>query len=257
VPGSVATKPVCREPQRAPGVVSGDPLEPIPATEEAFRFLGGSQEGLEAQVRDLAERVREVVPATVGVSLSFVEPAVTFTLAVSAPALLPLDAVQYLEDGPCVAAVRDDELIHVPGTDPLDERRWSLFARTSAQLGIRSSLTVPVHLGDQVVGGLNVYAAEQDAFEGRAEQVAALVQAPASEAVRDADLTFASRGTAEETVRTLQNQVVVDVAAGVLAEREGIPVEEAVARLEQAAAQAGLPLVHLAQLLIELRDEDR
>lgn len=232
-----------------------DGLEPVPETEEALSFLGDP--GLEQQVRTLAAKVREVVPQTVGVSLSFREPEVTFTLAVSDPSLLPLDAVQYLDDGPCVAAVRDDELIEVPeGGDVLDERRWSLYARAAGHFGVRSSLSVPVHLGGVVVGGLNVYAATTDAFEGRADRVAALVQAPASEAIRDADLSFATRQEAARTRRRLEERIAVEVAAGMLAEREGITVEEASVRLEVAADRAGVPVARLAALLVELRNED-
>src|SRR5699024_4951654 len=91
---------------RTPVTQGEDGLEPVPETEEALSFLGDP--GLEQQVRTLAAKVREVVPETEGVSLSVREPAVTFTLAVSDTSLLPLDAVQYLDDGTCVAAVRDD-----------------------------------------------------------------------------------------------------------------------------------------------------
>lgn len=233
-----------------------DRLEPVPETEEALSYLGDP--ALEQQVRTLADTVREVVPETVGVSLSFREPEVTFTLAVSDPDLLPLDAVQYLDDGPCVAAIRDEEVIGVPeGDDVLDERRWSLYARATGHLGVRSSLSVPVHLGGVVVGGLNVYAATTDAFEGRAGRVAALVQAPASEAIRDADLSFATRQEAARTKRRLEERITVDVAAGILAEREGITVEEATARLEVAADRAGVPVARLATLLVDLQDEER
>ena len=234
-----------------------DPLEPIPPTAEAFELLRGDDEGIESDVRRLAEEVRALVPAVVGVSLSFREPAVTFTLAATARDLATLDAVQYLHDGPCVAAVREGELHEVRETDDvLSEARWSAYARASAHLGIRSSLSVPVRLEGEVVGGLNVYAATVDAFDGRADAVAALVQAPVGSAVRDADLSFSSRLRAEQSVRTMENQITVDVAAGMLAEREHITVDEAITRLEQAAAQAGVPVASLAVLLIDSHCED-
>lgn len=234
-----------------------DPLEPIPATVEAFDLLRDGGDGIEADVRRLAEEVRALVPDAVGLSLSFREPEVTFTLASSSPELAALDAVQYLEDGPCLEAVREGETLEVREADEaLDEGRWSAFARASAHLGIRSSLSVPVRLEGEVVGGLNVYAATAEAFVGHVDEVAALVQSGVAEAVRDADLSFSTRDRAERSVRTLENQITVDVAAGMLAEREQISVDEAVARLEQAATQAGVPLARLAVLLIEARAEE-
>lgn len=225
------------------------PLEPIPATAEAFEMLGG--EDVERDVRDLAALVQGQVPEVVGVSLTFREPAYTFTLAISDRSLLPLDAVQYLDDGPCVAAVFRDETVLVD--DVLDEDRWSSYARTGAHLGILSSLSVPVHLHGDVVGGLNVYASTKDAFNGHETEIADLVQAPASAAIRDADLAFATRFAAEDTKRAVAHHRVVDLAAGILAAREGIPVDDAAVRLQVAADRAGVPVLELARLVVELR----
>jgi hypothetical protein len=224
-----------------------EPLEPVPATREAFRVLGGERGAIGAQVAALAEQVRELVPETVGVSLSLVEPGVTFTLAAPGRPPGPPEAGRRPGDGPGAGP---------QPTDPLDEERWSSLARSGAHDGVLSSLSVPVHQDELVVGGLDVYAATADAFAGRAGRVAALVRAPAEEVVLDADLAFASRGAAEETARTLADRALVDVAAGLLAQREGVPVEEAVRRLEQAAAQAGLPVAHLAQLLVRRWEGD-
>ncbi|QIG42095.1 GAF and ANTAR domain-containing protein [Nocardioides anomalus] len=234
-----------------------DPLEPVAATADAFRFLAfDDRPELEDHVRTLAARVQAVVPQTVGVSLSLAEPQVTFTMAVSDRRLLALDGVQYLEDGPALAAIRHARPLEVPDAAALDEERWSLFARASAHRGVRSTLSAPVHVGDAVVGGLTVYASTVGAFSGRTEELAALVQAPASEVIRDADLSFSSRRQAEETLRTIENQAIVDIASGVLAERSGVQVDEASERLRSAATQAGIPVTELARLIIDLHDEE-
>jgi GAF domain-containing protein len=233
-----------------------DPLEPVEATAAAFRLLQPGDGRLARDVVSLAEEVRRVVPEIIGVSISFNDPAMTFTLAVSDRRLLSLDAVQYVQDGPCLEALRSAVPVEVSEADVLSEENWSLFARASARTGVRSSLSVPVHLGGRVVGGLNVYAGVPDAFEGRAADVAALVQSPVSAAIRDADLDFTGRQRAEETLRDLEDQTTVALAVGVLAERLGVSPEEAAGRLDSAAAQAGVPLVELAALVIDLQDED-
>ncbi len=58
---------------------------------------------------------------------------------------------------------------------------------------------------------------------------------------------------AEETKRSVADHRIVDLAAGLLAAREGIRVEDAVVRLEVAANRAGIPVLELAKLVIDLR----
>src|SRR3954447_15950930 len=109
----------------------------------------------------MARRVRGVVPELVGLSLGVIEDGLTLTLVASVEQLAALDAVQYLDGGPCVAAVDRAEPLDVNVGDLLDEQRWQLYARTSAAVGVASSLSLPVMDGDRVLGGVNLYASNE------------------------------------------------------------------------------------------------
>ena len=83
-----------------------EPLQPIAATAEAFAHFHDDG-GIETHARQLSALVQQLVPEVMGLSLTFRDPQVTFTLVTTDHEWLSLDGVQYLEDGPCEAAVRE------------------------------------------------------------------------------------------------------------------------------------------------------
>jgi hypothetical protein len=52
----------------------------------------------------MARRAEAIVPGLVGLSLRETEEGITFTLVASNTPLASIDAAQYLDDGPCLAA---------------------------------------------------------------------------------------------------------------------------------------------------------
>jgi transcriptional regulator with GAF, ATPase, and Fis domain len=226
-------------------------LEPMPATVEAFEKLGRlGNEDVGEQLQQVAAALGTIVPQCVGMSLTLVDDDITLTLATSSIQALPLDAVQYLDGGPCLDAVEQAERLIVDDIGSDSEQQWSLFARASAMVGVRSSLSLPLLDGDRVLGGFNLYASEADAFEGHVEELARLLGAWGPGAVRDADLTFSSRLRAGEAPAALARQADLDTAVALIAEKERIERGAAAQRLYDAAARAGLPAEDLARTVI-------
>jgi GAF domain-containing protein len=226
-------------------------VEPLPHTAralEALEELGDT--GTSSTLRRIARDVLELVPDCVGLSLTLVDNGVTLTLQASDTKFLPLDAMQYLDGGPCVDAVEKDEQVMVNEADPLNEGRWSLFARASAAEGVQSSLSLPLRSEGRVVGGLNLYAARRDAFAGYVDEIADRVGAYAPQAVLDADLTFESRLRALSAPETLQDRAEVELATGIIARNQGLDLAAASDRLRLAAQLAGLDEPELARRLI-------
>src|SRR3954465_1663758 len=111
-------------------------MQPLPQTIEALRELARQGEvSLGVELYAMARRVRGVVPELVGLSLGGIEDGVPLTLVASTEQLAALDAVQYLDGGPCVAAVDRAEPLDVNVGDLLDEDRRRLYARASAPIG--------------------------------------------------------------------------------------------------------------------------
>jgi hypothetical protein len=228
-------------------------LEPLPATVEAFEKLGRlGIEDVGEQLQEVASALGTIVPECVGLSLTLVDDDITLTLATSSIRALPLDAVQYLDGGPCEDALEKAEQLLVDNIDSDSEERWSMFARASAVVGVRSSLSLPLLDGDRVRGGFNLYASEAHAFDSHVEEIAGLLGAWGPGAVRDADLTFSSRLRAGKAPGTLARQADLDTAVALIAEKERIEREAAAQRLQDAAARAGLPAEDLARTVIRI-----
>ena len=228
-------------------------MEPIPPTREAIEKLERlGDTDVEQILRRLGQRVVNEVPTCMGLSLTLVDDNVTLTLVASDPDTSQLDAMQYLDGGPCVEATRTDRLVEINEADLLDEERWSLFARASASQGVQSSLSMPLVDQGRVVGGVNLYASTRDAFHGHHDELARIVGAHAADAVNDADLSFSTRLRAAAAPGVLAAQADIDMAVGFIAASQGVDTETALERLQDAAARSASTDVEVARTVIRL-----
>src|SRR4051812_17103545 len=89
-----------------------------------------------------------------------------FTVTSSDDLASQVDEIQYTEhEGPCLQALNDGAVIYV--ADIRDESRWPGYRDHAVMVGVRSSLSLPLQVGDQVIGALNVYSRQPDAFDER------------------------------------------------------------------------------------------
>ena len=229
-------------------------MEPTPETSEALRELarrGDTTLGVELHA--MASRIRALVPEVIGVSLSVVADGITLTLVASLEEFAALDAVQYLDGGPCVAAVDRSVVLDVNVGDLLDEDRWLFYARASAAVGVASSLSLPIMSHDRVVGGVNLYASTRDAFTGRHEALAEAVGSDAEYAVTNADLSFATRRRAEDAPGRVRQSDDVNIALGIISAAHEVAIPVARERLRDAAARAGITEAQAARALVHIR----
>jgi GAF domain-containing protein len=227
------------------------PVEPIPETRAALHQLSEHQDDdVEGQMLQLAGDARRLVPSLVGLSLTQVSDGVTLTY-VSAPDVAgTLDALQYVDAGPCEAAAQLGEHVAVDHRDLLDEGRWQLFAQASAATGVLSTLSLPIVDGSTVTGGVNLYGGRSDSFAGHHEALAELFGAWAAGAISNADLSFSSRLEAVKAPARIEDANTISTAIGVLSETHHVSFEQAEDNLRQAAARAGVPVAALALLIV-------
>jgi GAF domain-containing protein len=227
-------------------------MEPVPETERALQeFMEPDEVDLSAALQSLGARTRAIVPECVGLSLTLVREGLTFTLVASDQEMAKVDAVQYVDGGPCVWEDPDYDAAggDVVMDDLLDEGRWTLFAQASAAAGIASSLSLTLTEGGEVVGGLNLYASTADAFTGHHDELERSLGALAGSAVRDADLSFESRRAAARAPDRLREERDIETALGMLAARYRESIDDARARLSGAALRAGLSEASVARVL--------
>lgn len=224
-------------------------MELLPETAEALRLLGESTDvDLVGAVVGAGALVVAEVPSCLGFSYCLASEDLTFTVVSTSADAAVMDAVQYVDDGPCREAARGESV--VPVEDVLDETRWRRFAEVAAVRGVRSSLSLPVLDDGVLVGTVNFYAAEPSAFVGHEERLAAIVGASAGVAITNADLAFRSRDDAASAPARLEDLAVVDQAIGVLAHTQRLGIDEARTLLHDAARRAGLEDADLARSMV-------
>jgi GAF domain-containing protein len=229
-------------------------VEPIAESIEAMQERDAVMEddGLLDRLRETSTQVQGLVPDCIGLSIAFLEDGLAITLVATEPEIAVLDALQYLGDGPCVAAVRERDVVELNGADLLDEEQWRIFALAGSAGTVASTLTLPILRDDEVIGSVNLYAASGHAFSGLHDQLAELLGGWAPGAIENADLSFSTRLRAEQAPAQQRARARVDTAVGLLAAYVGISLEAARERLEASAAQAGVSVSRVAQAVITL-----
>jgi GAF domain-containing protein len=235
-----------------------EPTEESAQTIEAFAQYGVT--GIPEMLAETGRRVRQIVPEIWGMSVSLSDGDLTFTVVASSAGTAILDGVQYAAGGPCVAAIEDQHEVSIPDIDgPMVEEEWRLFASASAAAGVRSTLSFPLNMGGEVIGGVNLYASTEGAFAGHQEELADVFGTWANLAVSNADMGFASRARAEQGPARAAAQSEIDMAVGVLMGQRRLDPEAARAELEAAARKAGVEQIELARSilggLVQRRDD--
>lgn len=231
-------------------------MEPLAETSEALRKL--SRYGDDLLVRSVARMTNEaasLVPDLVGVSLGLIAEDVVLTFVASDSRIGVLDAVQYLEGGPCVRAASTGKVVQVDQLDLLDEDVWQLFAQAGAAAGVKSTLSLPILEDGRVTGGVNLYGARVGTFRQDAERLAEVFGAWLPGAVANADLSFSTRLEAIKAPARLEEAHTIEAATAVLMDTHGVSWEVARLHLRESAARAGVPELSLA--IIVLFDQPR
>jgi GAF domain-containing protein len=237
-------------------VASGEPeeLRALPETRAALSELSKYEdEDLNDSFDRLASEVQQLAPDCAGLTISYLREGLAFTWLSTAVELSALDGVQYLDGGPCLAALEDKDRVASEPADPLNEERWAVFAKVAAAGGIRSTLSFPLMQGEEVVGGVNLYGATDDAFDGRHDELGQALGAWPSGAVTNADLGLAGVQRSRDTPKALEDRVVVDQAVGMVMAAQHIDDETARRRLADAAQRAGIETALLAHVVVKGR----
>lgn len=233
-----------------------EPTEESSRTIEAFARYG--ETGIPEMLANTARQARQIVPAIWGMSVTLTDGELTFTLVASSAEVAALDGLQYAAGGPCVDAVAEQREVSVENLDsPLVEEDWRLFASASAAAGVRSTLSFPLVIDGEVIGGVNLYASTRDAFTGHEGELAAVFGTWADQGVSNADMDFASRFRSDQGPARIAEQSEIDMALGVLMAERGITADQARTDLDQAARQASTDQLSIAQAILAALSRQR
>ncbi|MCW2715831.1 MAG: antitermination regulator [Frankiales bacterium] len=227
-------------------------MEPIPEVREAeVRLAAVADETLDLvqHLEAVSALALTLLPSCVGVSLTVLVDGDPFTVTATPADLASLDAIQYLDGGPCLDAATAEEPIVVD--DVLDEPRWQMYSQAAAALGVRSSMSLPIPATDDTpAAALNLYASDPHAFHGVQAQLAALFGVHVSQLVENADLSFMTREFARELPQRLADREKLDQAVDVLLSLRGGEADQARERIRYAASRAGISPSEVAMIIL-------
>ncbi|MFC4692701.1 MULTISPECIES: GAF and ANTAR domain-containing protein [Geodermatophilus] len=216
--------------------VSQDATRSLPLADElsvvSARVAGLllSEETVATALGLVGSLVLQTVPAAAGAGVSIVDRTGRRSSGSTDPVVERADALQYeLDEGPCLAAAAGRVLVRAD--DLRAEPRWPHWAAAAVELGLLSTLSVPLVAGDRTLGALKVYGADPGVFTDHDAQVLTLSAAQAALLVTHVTAREQARRASDDLRRAVTTRDVVSTAKGVLMARHGVGEETALAML--------------------------
>lgn len=207
----------------------------------------GAEGGTQAAADAVVAAALHLVPGARQAGLTVVR-AYRHLVTVAATSELPaaVDRAQLAAgEGPCLEAVYASRTAVVPDTDA--EPRWPAFASSARDLGVRSALSVPLHVPGRGPGALTLLSDQPHAFDEQSAQVALLLAPYAAAA---AERSGADDGPA----RPLSADDTVDLATGIVMARYGMTSAHASALLARLSSEDARALHGLAAEVVGALD---
>jgi hypothetical protein len=162
--------------------------------------------------------------------------------------LLELFQLQNRE-GPCLDCYRTGQPVVHP--DLATVNPWPRFGAVALKAGLPSVHAFPMRLRERVVGTLNLFMGQVGPLSAADIIAAQALAHAASIAVLHDNAALDSRIMVGQFQHALNSRVAIEQAKGALAERAGITMDEAFARLRRHARSHNLKLSSLAVSLVE------
>ncbi len=189
------------------------------------------------------------IPGADGAGLTMLERGRQELVVVSAPFVREVDDIQYgIGQGPCITAAAEARTV-LSGSLGTD-RTWPQFGSRVERLGVHSALSLPLLLGQDVLGALNIYAHEREAFDQHSATLAELFAVPAAVAVHNARTLMQAQRLAAQLQTAMNTRPVIDQAIGILISRQGGSAEDAFAALRAISQTSNRKLSAVAQAIV-------
>jgi GAF domain-containing protein len=156
------------------------------------------------------------------------------------------DELQYaLDEGPCLDAIWHYDT--VISANLAEEDRWTRWApRVAAELNVRSMLCLRLFTSTELVGALNLYSKEIDAFDEDDAYTGTYLAAQIAVAIAEERQTESLRISA-------LNRTIIGQAQGILMERYNIDPEKAFNVLRRVSQDNNIKLIRVADELVRTR----
>ncbi len=203
---------------------------------------------LDDVLTEIVRIARRAMPGADASSITLIRDERGFTAAYDGQMALDADELQYERGyGPCLDAGRSGEVFIV--SDMHSEERWPDYARNGAEMGVRSSLSMPLPFQGSTIGALNNYAGRPEAFGDGEVAVAEEVAAFVAIAVANAEASARATDDVANMRRAMVSRSVIEQAKGILMERYKITSDQAFTLLTHASQRSNVKLRDVAEEL--------
>jgi GAF domain-containing protein len=169
----------------------------------------------------------------------------TMTVAGSSPRAVVLDRIeQSLGNGPCIEALRTKDMVLLADVDT--DHRWPEYQRQLAANGCRSTLGVPLEIGQDAAAALNFFAADTGVYTEATIAEAAGFADLAGRALRLAVRIGTAQSRAEDMQAAMEHRTSIDLACGVVMAQNRCSQEEAMAILTRVSSNRNQKLREVA-----------
>ena len=228
-------------------VTSNDPIRESLATLSRF-FIGDSTLGDTLQrVVDLAA---VAVPPAAFTGITMLVDERVSTAVFSDPESAVIDEAQYAAGtGPCLDAYRDGVVYVIPSTKR--DERWPEFSRTAYEHGVNNTLSLPLLVGDDSVGALNLYGREEDVFSADDQENAQNFAVQAAVVLANAQAYWDARTLGERLTEATRSRATIEQAKGILMAQSKVSPDQAFDLLRHASQRENRKLRDIARELVE------
>lgn len=206
---------------------------------------------VDATLQELAERATEVLGLAGSGVLLMVDEQLAYATAIPG-SLAALERAQAAsQEGPCALACQTGEVVAVADLAGKTDG-WDAYRAAAAELGIGAVAGVPMSLGGQIVGALNLFSSEPRDWS--AEDLAAVqvladmgtgILINASHLRKQEQLT-------EQLQHALDSRVLIEQAKGIVAHAHDESVDRAFERIRRYARSSNATLRSVAEAIVQL-----
>ena len=165
------------------------------------------------------------------------------------------DERQYeLDDGPCLESLRTGKVVAV--ADMAEEQRWGLYPERAVEAGVRASLSLPLTVGEQGRGALNLYAGHPHAFTDTDERVGRSWAGQAGGALSVAWRMAEREKAVDHLTQGMVTRQVIGQAVGLLMVQRRCTADEAFELLKSASQRSNEKLRDVAARMIAGHEAD-
>jgi GAF domain-containing protein len=195
---------------------------------------------------------RTSVPGCEGASVSLVTESPEEQITTFAPTdswTQQLDDLQLsLNEGPCLHAVRTGTVVQVDDFE--SDRRWGNFAPPAFEQGLVSSLSVPLTVANEKIGGLNLYSRQQAGYSDRSVEAGQRLAVQAAVLVANARAYERAVRLIDQMQAAMHSRAEIEQAKGILMAESHISPDQAFEVLRRASQRRNVKLRDIAKEIV-------